>query len=113
MQGRFRPSIFFATRNDPPRDGLPVIDPENAIVSDNLEPPPYVYEGLDPIARKKSIFAEAAAVARDAAASVGEAIETGRKPGMPLSVLSNVTREAPLGALMVAFLLGVIVARRR
>jgi hypothetical protein len=32
---------------------------------------------------------------------------------MPLSVLSNVTREAPLAALMVAFLLGVIVARRR
>jgi hypothetical protein len=92
---------------------LPVIDPENAIVSDNLEPPPYVYEGLDPVAGKKSIFAEAAAVARDVAGSVGEAIETGRKPGMPLSVLSNVTREAPLGALMVAFLLGVIVARRR
>jgi len=57
MQGRFRPSIFFATRNDPPRDGLPVIDPENAIVSDNLEPPPYVYEGLDPIARKKTFAA--------------------------------------------------------
>ena len=52
-------------------------------MSDNLEPPPYVYEGLDPVARKKSIFAEAAAVARDVAASVGEAIETGRKPGMP------------------------------
>jgi len=113
VQGRSRPSIFSAARNDPPRDGLPVIDPENAIVSDNLEPPPYVYEGLDPVAGKKSIFAEAAAVARDVAASVGEAIETGRKPGMPLSVLSNVTREAPLGALMVAFLLGVIVARRR
>ena len=82
-------------------------------MSDNLEPPPYVYEGLDPVAGKKSIFAEAAAVARDVAGSVGEAIETGRKPGMPLSVLSNVTREAPLGALMVAFLLGVVVARRR
>jgi hypothetical protein len=113
MQGRARPSIFSPARNHPPRNGLPVIDPENAIVSDNLEPPPYIYEGLDPIARKKSIFAEAAAVARDAAASVGDAIETGRKPGMPLSVLSNVTREAPLGALMIAFLLGVIVARRR
>lgn len=82
-------------------------------MSDSLEPPPYVYEGLDPVAKRKSIFAEAATVARDVAASVGGAIEAGRKPGMPLSVLSNVTREAPLGALMVAFLLGVIVARRR
>jgi hypothetical protein len=30
-----------------------------------------------------------------------------------LSILSNVTREAPLGSLLVAFLLGVAVARRR
>jgi hypothetical protein len=92
---------------------LPLIDPEDAAVSDHFEPPPYVYEGLDPVRKKRSAFAEAAAVARDVAASVGDAIETGRKPGMPLSVLSNVTREAPLGALMIAFLLGVIVARRR
>ena len=41
------------------------------------------------------------------------AIEAGRKPGMPLSILSNIAREAPLGSLLVAFLLGVAVARRR
>ena len=44
---------------------------------------------------------------------VGDAIEAGRKPGMPLSVLSNIAREAPLGALLCAFLLGVAFARRR
>jgi hypothetical protein len=44
---------------------------------------------------------------------VSGAIEAGRKPGRPLSILSNVTREAPLGSLLVAFLLGVAVARRR
>ena len=44
---------------------------------------------------------------------VTEAIDSGRKPGMPLSILSNIAREAPLGSLMVAFLLGVAVARRR
>jgi hypothetical protein len=33
----------------------------------------------------------------------------GRKPGMPLSILSNIAREAPLGWLLVAFLLGVAV----
>ena len=47
------------------------------------------------------------------AESVSSAIEAGRKPGMPLSVLSNIAREAPLGSLLVAFLLGVAVARRR
>jgi hypothetical protein len=44
---------------------------------------------------------------------VSGAIEAGRKPGRPLSILSNVTREAPLGSLLVASLLGVAVARRR
>ena len=41
-----------------------------------------------------------------------KAIDEGRKPGMPLSILSNIAREAPLGSLLVAFLLGVAVARR-
>ena len=50
---------------------------------------------------------------KGAASRVGDAIETGRKPGMPLSILSNIAREAPLGSLLVAFLLGVAVARRR
>jgi hypothetical protein len=44
---------------------------------------------------------------------VSGAIKAGRKPGMPLSILSNIAREAPLGSLLVAFLLGVAVARRR
>jgi hypothetical protein len=34
-------------------------------------------------------------------------------PGMALSILSNIAREAPLGSLLVAFLLGVAFARRR
>ena len=44
---------------------------------------------------------------------VSGAIDAGRKPGMPLSILSNIVREAPLGSLFVAFLLGIAVARRR
>ncbi|HZC96432.1 MAG TPA: hypothetical protein VE267_09965 [Bradyrhizobium sp.] len=82
-------------------------------MSDNIEPPPYIYEGLDPVPQRRSIFAEAAEVVKSVVTSFGRAIETGRKPGMPLSVLSNLTREAPLPSLAVAFLLGVIVARRR
>jgi hypothetical protein len=42
---------------------------------------------------------------RRSIASFG-AIEAGRKPGRPLSILSNVTRKAPLGSLLAAFLLG-------
>jgi hypothetical protein len=50
---------------------------------------------------------------RGAAHRVVDAYETGKKPGMPLSVLSNIAREAPLGSLLIAFLLGMAVARRR
>jgi len=92
---------------------LPSGDPENAIVSEEFRPPPYIYEGLDPVQPRKTIFAEAAGIVGGFAASVSEVIETGRKPGMPLSVLSNVAREAPLGSLLAAFLLGYIVSQRR
>ena len=44
---------------------------------------------------------------------LSEAIATARQPGKPLSIISAVTREAPLASLFVAFLLGVAVARRR
>ena len=39
-------------------------------------------------------------------------MDSAKKPGMPLSVLSNVAREAPLGALFAAFLVGVLIGRR-
>jgi hypothetical protein len=81
-------------------------------MSNQLQPPPYVYDGLDPVRERKSIFAEATDVMTNVVTYIGDAIERGRKPGMPLSILSNVTREAPLGSLLVAFLLGVAVARR-
>jgi hypothetical protein len=44
---------------------------------------------------------------------IGDAVNAGKQPGMPLSILSNIAREAPLGSLLVAFLLGIAVARRR
>jgi hypothetical protein len=43
---------------------------------------------------------------------VKSALEKGREPDMPLGILSSLTREAPIPALMIAFLLGVLVARR-
>jgi hypothetical protein len=82
-------------------------------MSDDIQSPPLVYEGMDPAAEPKSTIAEVSEAVKDTAHRVRNAIEAGRKPGMPLGILSNVVREAPLGSLLVAFLLGVTVARRR
>jgi hypothetical protein len=82
-------------------------------MSDDAPPPPFVYEGLDPVPEPKSTLAEMSDAVKGTVHRIGDAIETGRKPGMPLSILSNIAREAPLGSLLIAFLLGVAVARRR
>jgi hypothetical protein len=82
-------------------------------MADDIPPQPFVYEGLDPAPEAKSTIEEVSDTVKGAASRVSDAIETGRKPGMPLSILSNIAREAPLGSLLVAFLLGVAVARRR
>jgi hypothetical protein len=81
-------------------------------MADDIPRQPYIFEGLDPVAQPKSTIAEASEAVKGAVKGIGDAIETGRKPGMPLNVLSNLAREAPLGSLLVAFLLGFIVARR-
>ncbi|MCA6106912.1 hypothetical protein [Bradyrhizobium cenepequi] len=44
---------------------------------------------------------------------LSDAIKTSRQPGGTLSTISAITREAPLTSLLVAFLFGVAVARRR
>jgi hypothetical protein len=75
--------------------------------------PPFVYDGLDPAPEQKSTIAEVSEAVKGTAHRIGDAIDAGKKPGMPLSILSNIAREAPLGSLLVAFLLGVAIARRR
>jgi hypothetical protein len=82
-------------------------------MSDDNPQPPFVYDGLDPAPEPKSAVADVTDAVKGAANRVSDAIESGRKPGMPLSILSNIAREAPLGSLLVAFLLGMAVARRR
>ena len=82
-------------------------------MTDDMPSPPLVYEGLDPAPAPKSAIEEVSDAVKGAANRIGETIEKGKKPGMPLSILSNIAREAPLGSLLVAFLLGVAVARRR
>ena len=51
--------------------------------------------------------------AKAVASTISEALEEGRKPGKPLDALSKMTREAPLGMLLAAFLIGRALAKRR
>jgi hypothetical protein len=50
---------------------------------------------------------------KDTTQSVADAIEAGRPPGAPLDRLARWAREAPLHAVTVAFLVGVLLGRRR
>jgi hypothetical protein len=61
----------------------------------------------------KSLADQAAGVFRSASQLVNEVIEAVQETGMPMDKLSRWTRQAPLQALAVAFLAGVIVTRRR
>jgi hypothetical protein len=83
------------------------------IMRDDSTPPPLIYEGLDPVPERKSVIAEITEVLGQTIDRIGSVINAGRKPGMPLSVLRSVAREAPLSSLLIAFLLGVAVSRRR
>ena len=65
-------------------------------MADDIPPPPFVYEGLDPVRESKSTIEEVSDAVKGATSRVSDAIETGRKPGMPLSILSNIARVAHL-----------------
>jgi hypothetical protein len=82
-------------------------------MSDENPTQPFIYEGLDPAPDSKSTIAEVSDAVKATVHRVSDAIDAGRKPGMPLSILSNIAREAPLGSLLIAFLLGAAFARRR
>ena len=82
-------------------------------MSDDIPLALVAYEGLDPVPEAKSTIAEVSEAVKGTVHRVAGAIEAGRRPGMPLSILSNIAREAPLASLLVAFLLGVAIARRR
>ncbi|WP_439923550.1 hypothetical protein [Nitrobacter sp. JJSN] len=82
-------------------------------MDDDIPLAPFAHEGSDPVPEPKSTIAEVSEAVKRTVHGVSGAMEAGRKPGMPLSILSNIVREAPLGSLLIAFLLGVAVGRRR
>jgi hypothetical protein len=55
---------------------------------------------------------EASEAVRETARSVRQNLEEGQPPGQALAFLRDIVREAPLPALLVAFMLGCLVARR-
>lgn len=61
----------------------------------------------------KSLADQVAGAFRSARQRVNEVIDAVQEPGAPLDKLSHWTRQAPLQALAVAFLAGVIISRRR
>jgi hypothetical protein len=48
---------------------------------------------------------------KTATGAVSGAIKVGREPGMPLDTLARAVQEAPLAALGIAFMVGVVFAR--
>lgn len=56
---------------------------------------------------------EVTAALRTASDRLSNAAANARRPGMPLSTISDIARQAPLTSLLVAFLFGVAIARRR
>lgn len=81
-------------------------------MNDDIPLAPPIYDGLDPPFEPKSKTTDAIDALKSAAAQAKGVIDAGRQPGMPLSILTNVAREAPLGSLALAFLIGVAIGRR-
>ena len=61
---------------------------------------------------QKSTIDQAAEAFQTASRHVVEAVDAARQPDMPLDVLTKLVRQAPLQSLAVAFVLGLMVARR-
>jgi len=81
-------------------------------VNDDIPLSPPIYEDIDAPVDSRSKTTDAIDALKSAIGRAKAAIDAGRQPGMPLSILSNVAREAPLGSLALAFLIGIAVGRR-
>jgi hypothetical protein len=75
--------------------------------------PGMVERAIDTATDTSHTITEVSACLQAAVNRLSEAIAAARQPGRPLSIISAITREAPLASLFVAFLFGISVARRR
>jgi hypothetical protein len=77
-------------------------------------PPPSMAErAIDTATDVSRTIEEVTAGLQIAVDRLRAAIESAQQPGQPLARLRSVTREAPLTSLVIAFLLGVAMTRRR
>ena len=84
-----------------------------SIETSDLSQPGMAERAIDTAADVSRTITEVSAALRTAVDRLGKAIATARQPGKPLATISAITREAPLASLLVAFLFGVAVTRRR
>jgi hypothetical protein len=75
--------------------------------------PGMVERAIDTATDVSHTIAEVSAGLQAAVNRLSKTIAAARQPGRPLSMISAITREAPLASLFVAFLFGISVARRR
>ena len=50
-------------------------------MTDDAPPPPFVYEGLDPVLEEKTIIGELTDAVKGTARRIGDTIDSGRRPG--------------------------------
>jgi ElaB/YqjD/DUF883 family membrane-anchored ribosome-binding protein len=70
-------------------------------------------EGPSKLDEAKEAVQTAVETVKTTTQRVGEAIDAGRRPGAPLDRLANWARDAPLQAVAIAFLTGVLLGGRR
>jgi hypothetical protein len=75
--------------------------------------PPQDIDGASKLDQATEVVQAAAQTVKETTRSVADAIEAGRRPGAPLDRLARWAREAPLHAVAVAFLAGVLIGRGR
>ena len=86
------------------------VDPS---VDGRIQMMPKATDGASKLDQAKEAVQAATETVRETTQSVANAIDAGRKPGAPLDRLARWAREAPLHAVTVAFLVGVLAGRRR
>jgi len=70
-------------------------------------------DGAGKLDQAREAVQAATRTVKETTQSVADAVEAGRRPGAPLDRLARWAREAPLPAVTAAFLVGVLLGRRR
>jgi ElaB/YqjD/DUF883 family membrane-anchored ribosome-binding protein len=70
-------------------------------------------DGPDKLEQAKEAVQAATQTVKETTQSVADAVEAGRQPGAPLDRLARWAQEAPLHAVTVALLVGILLGRRR